>query len=425
MDKKLLINDRRQTILFSIIAFYILALPLILLDYNNGRAFADQTNFHLPTIIYFVQQFDFSDYPSATTPGYHLLLAIVGKFFSSNEVFLKIISSLFTAAFIGLISNMLYSHFGKIKTLLLLLPMIYSIYIFPAGVWLLPDNLAWLSVAGILILAMDSPPTKKQYIYLGFILITAMLIRQPNLWLAAAIWGSSLAYYFFEKQSLDKKLSMILQSILATVPAFVLFYMFYQMWGGLVPPSFQIAHEHISLSVPAFFFAAFFVYSLFFFPIFFGSIKHLIFENKYRWIMFGLVLGFVVSILPDTSYSVELGRSSGLWNFVKLAPSYLNKSSLIVVLSTLGGGMYFSMMLLIKKDLRFIIMLSTLAFLVALIPNAFVYERYFTGYIFIVIYLVLSQSTVQRWNVSSIMIWVSPIVFTILNLFILIRGILR
>jgi hypothetical protein len=218
---------------------------------------------------------------------------------------------------------------------------------------------------------------------------------------------------------------VVVQSILVTVPAFVLFYMFYHMWGGLVPPSFQIAHEHISLSVPAFFFAAFFVYSIFFFPIFFGSIKHLKIENKYRWIMFGLVLGFVVSILPDTSYSVESGRSSGLWNFVKLAPSYLNKSSLIVVLSTLGGGMYFAMMLLIKKDIRFIMMLSTLAFMVALIPNAFVYERYFAGYIFIVIYLVLSQSTVQRWNVSSGMVWVSPIIFSLLNLFIMISGLLR
>jgi hypothetical protein len=425
MNNKLLINDRIQTILFSVIAFYILALPLILLDYNNGRAFSDQINFHLPTIIYFTQQFDFSDYPSATTPGYHLLLAIAGKIFSLNEIFLKIISSLFTAAFIGLISNMLYRNFGKFKTLLLLLPMIYSIYIFPAGVWLLPDNLAWLTVAGVLVLAMNSPPTKKQYIYVGFIFTAAMLVRQPNLWLAAAIWGSSLAYYFFEKKNLAKKISIVVQSILVTVPAFVLFYMFYHMWGGLVPPSFQIAHEHISLSVPAFFFAAFFVYSIFFFPIFFGSIKHLKIENKYRWIMFGLVLGFVVSILPDTSYSVESGRSSGLWNFVKLAPSYLNKSSLIVVLSTLGGGMYFAMMLLIKKDIRFIMMLSTLAFMVALIPNAFVYERYFAGYIFIVIYLVLSQSTVQRWNVSSGMVWVSPIIFSLLNLFIMISGLLR
>jgi len=85
------LDNKSHTILLSILAFYVPALPLILLDYNAGRAFTDQHFGHLPTIMAFAEQLDFSDYRSATTPGYHALIALFAKFFSQNVIFLKLI----------------------------------------------------------------------------------------------------------------------------------------------------------------------------------------------------------------------------------------------------------------------------------------------------------------------------------------------
>ena len=147
-------NSKNYTILLAILAFYVPALPLILLDYNVGRAFIDQHTGHLPTIMAFVEQLDFSDYLSATTPGYHVLITFFAKFFSQNVIFLKLISSLITAAFIGFLAGFLYEKAGKVKTIVLLLPMIFSLYILPNGVWIVPDNLAWLTVGIIFFLAV-------------------------------------------------------------------------------------------------------------------------------------------------------------------------------------------------------------------------------------------------------------------------------
>lgn len=422
--KNTLFTQKQQSIIFSILSFYILAIPLILFDYNSGRAFSDQVNFHLPTILHFIKQFDFTDYPSATTPGYHIILAIFGKIFVVNDILFKLINSIFTITLIGILANLLFNNFGKIKTLILLLPMIFSIYIFPSGVWLLPDNLAWLTVAIVLIISIKIHLSNRQYILLSIFLVFAVLVRQPNLWLAATVWSTGLAYWLYEKQQPSSKyISILFKCIVSTFPAFIILILFYLKWNGLVPPSFQNIHEHISFSVPAFFFALFFIYSIFYVPIILKLFLSSDISNKYLWVFLGLFLGFIVSIIPDTSYSFEFGRFSGLWNLVKFTPEINNKSLLIILFSTLGGGVFFGILSIFDKKFRFVIIVSTLAFIVAQMSNAFVYERYFSGYIFIIIFILLSQLKEIKQISLSKWVWSLPLLFALLNIFILIHGI--
>jgi hypothetical protein len=409
---------KKQTIVLPVVVFYLLALPLILMGYSQGRAFFDQSHFHLPVIEAFVKQFDFSDYHAATTPGYHAVLAGVAKVFGSNESLLKLVSSLFSAGLIALLASYLCQSFDRLKTLVLLLPLIFSIYFLPAGVWLLPDNLAWLSVAVILLRASQLPLTKQHYILMGLVLFGAVLVRQSNLWLAAIIWASALSAAFFEKRN------VIVIAVIATLPAFCLLFAISQYWGGLVPPSFQNIHQHFSFSVPAFFFAAFAFYSLFYLPIIFFSLKQRI---DWRWIAIGALIGFSVALGVDTDYNRAAGRFSGLWNFVKLAPVIGHKSVLLIILSTIGGGLYCAMLLLLTKPVRLVIGLSTLAFIVALIPNQFVYERYFSGFIFILLVVFVSHSTRVGHDEKAIIkpprwVWVAPLIFALFNGLILFRG---
>src|SRR5438309_1927264 len=60
-----------------------------------SRVFYDQELYHRPTINQFVQQwphFDFWHYLSATTPGYHLLMAAAAKFISPSILTLQLVS---------------------------------------------------------------------------------------------------------------------------------------------------------------------------------------------------------------------------------------------------------------------------------------------------------------------------------------------
>lgn len=416
------IDSKHTTVILSIGLFYLFALPLILLNVNHGRAFDDQQLFHLPTIEHFTQHLDFHDYPSATTPGYHLILALVGKLFSTNEMLLKLVSSLFTAGLVGVIAAMLHNRYGRFKTLLLVLPFIVSIYILPSGVWLLPDNLAWLCVVGVLMLVTKSTLTNLHFILLSLLLVLAMLVRQPYLWLASAVWAYALAYHLLQAPSLNDSFQVMLKAMVCAIPAFALFYGFYVLWGGLVPPSFQNGHQGISGSTPAFFLSVLSFYSLFFSPLLYGAMRQVAAGRNITWIAIGCVIGLIFAILPDTYYSKELGRYSGLWNLAQLAPTIGNKSLFIIAFSTIGGGMAVTLALLLPTRVRLILSLATVAFVLSLMPNKFVFERYMSGYIFICLYFVFYYVNVPKHAETSRLKWAGPILFSAFNGLILLRA---
>ena len=114
----------------------------------RGRAACDQVEYHLPAILKFAGELprpDLRDYASATTPGYHLVLAGFVPLVSANALVLQIVASVFTVA--------LLVAFGRLLAMMaagrersgwelaaLALPFAASPYVFTSGVWLLPDN---------------------------------------------------------------------------------------------------------------------------------------------------------------------------------------------------------------------------------------------------------------------------------------------
>lgn len=419
-----LLNKKNQTILLSIFIFYVFALPLILLDYNAGRAFGDQNFGHLPAIKFFIEQLDFSDYPSATTPGYHVLIAIFAKVFTQNVIFLKLISSIITAVFIGLFAGLLYEKAGRLKTIVLLLPMIFSLYIFPDGVWLVPDNLAWLTVGIIFILTATYSLNTEYFVCTGIVLLMAVAVRQPNIWLASVPWAAALSYMLFHNNQKEKKIVYIGMSLLITMPALLLLFYFYHTWGGLVPPSLQVRHERsMSYCVPAFFLSIFLIYSIFYTPTLIHALKKNATHRAYHFIATGSCIGFLIAVIPATDYNYDAGRFSGFWNFVQLAPTIGHTSILLLITSSLGGAVFCSWLLLLKKEFRLTIFLSSLGFVSALIPNALVLERYFSGFVFILIFIMLYHTDDVHWEDLSILTLIGPAMFAIINFAFMFRGI--
>ncbi len=303
--------------------------------------------------------------------------------------------------------------------------MIFSLYIHPNGVWLVPDNLAWLTVSILLILpATGRPPTIPYFACSGLVLLIAVSVRQPNIWLASIPWATGLSYLLFTNFQKQKKLFCIGSAILCTVPAFLLLWYFYSIWGGLVPPTVQARHERsLSYCVPPFFFSIFFVYSIFYAPILFSAVKGLLNRRAYSWIASGALLGFLIAVFPATDYNWEQGRFSGFWNFIRLAPTIGHTSVLLIITSSLGGAVFFSWLLLLKKEFRVIIFFSSLAFTLALIPNALVLERYFAGFVFILMFTMLYHTDKINWKKLPASVLIGPAVFTLINLYFLYRGI--
>ncbi|HZW10024.1 MAG TPA: hypothetical protein VFF69_08980, partial [Phycisphaerales bacterium] len=83
----------------AIAVFALGAWPLIFSGFVKGRGAADQLNYHEQVIRTFAADWpnpDYSDYLSATTPGYHTLLAAVAHFLTDDRRVLQLIASAFT-----------------------------------------------------------------------------------------------------------------------------------------------------------------------------------------------------------------------------------------------------------------------------------------------------------------------------------------
>ena len=135
-----------------VVVFFATTLPLIFSGKMLGRYAWDQINYHEQVVREFTQQWprpDVSDYLSATTPLYHLVLAAVGRFVSASPMALQFVGSLFTLGLIVTMALALARTATALRVFTFTLLLFFSHYVFTAGVWMLPDNAAWWGVLGV------------------------------------------------------------------------------------------------------------------------------------------------------------------------------------------------------------------------------------------------------------------------------------
>jgi|GEM_PF-6956049 len=431
-------NFRAMGVMLLIV--YGALLPLIIANYNYGRAYSDQRQYYYPAILYFSQHYcsvSITNYPSsdvlgfippATIPGYYLLLAIVHKWLASSEVMLKVVNSLFTAAFFLLAAHVLSDKLNILRVVVSCLPALCSLYIYPAGVWLLPDNSSWLIVAVILYFLLHSSRRTKNYLITAALLSVAVLTRQTNIWLALPIMVAS--FDFLSEDGVNARFNVscfmsiitkLIPSLLTIVPALGILLVFFTSWHGLVPPALQGRHQGINWVIPSFFLSLFFVCAVFYLPYIWPRLKHLP-RQQIHIVIGAFSLGLLLALLPHTDYSPEQGRVSGLWNIVKIVPAYVNRSALITCLSPLGAAAMAFCLLLVGKRPRWILLASVIGFVLANMANKQAFERFYDGFIFI--FLVLSLSLIwEKYKFqTNILQIVLPCVLTLYNLLVLVRA---
>lgn len=249
--------------------------------FNVGRAKFDQDVFHLKVITQFAQELPapgLRDYLSATTPGYHLVLAVVQRVFGVPELILRLIAALCTAGLMGVLvwvgasaSRVKEQHrTGWWWAIAPALPVLCSSYVVQSGMYLLPDNAAWLMVGLVMVLslriaAIDSVDEaervgrlRRWIIFSVCILAALVFTRQIHVWAAAVVWvgvlvacarlgqvplrsvsplGQTIEHVRAMLRSLTNR--AVIFTVLATMPAFAIVGGFVLLWGGLTPPTFR------------------------------------------------------------------------------------------------------------------------------------------------------------------------------------------
>lgn len=349
----------RTALTVSILFLVTLGL-IVVLGGSDPRALIDQDKYHHHAIAAFAADWpvaDFSDYPSATTPGYHWMLAAFG----SDKTLLRLIGSIFGIALIAAVGIGIGRRLprenpglrpGWLGGVMLCLPLALSMYVVSSALWLLPDNAAWLCVWLLLLLIFrDRPWQIGGLVAAGVLLLLLVWFRQIHLWMAGALWASAWIYGYGIGAIAERRRFAVFAMGLATLPAVVVVGGFMLLWGGASPPSMQSHVTGPNPSVAANVLSLLGIYSVFFVGWLMPGIRRMARCEggwcRVRLCLFGgLVIGVLVGVIPQTSFVVP-ERMSGLWNMARMLPTLMDRSPLIIGLSTFGGlmaGVWFAVL---------------------------------------------------------------------------------
>lgn len=427
------------------LAFLALALPLIFLRIDRGRGASDSLNYHEKAIRTFAGQFphpDLSDYLSATTPGFHLLLSVFARYASDQHLHLQLASATLTALLVATLASAcawrMRRAMSSLGVVAVCLPFICSIYVLSSGVWLLPDNAAWFALLGVLLLALRRSQNFRTWVAAGLLMCVLVFTRQIHIWAAGVIWlgawlGAGAARSecpLFSRHDIGgrtiPRITRTTIAFLFTIPAFGILYYFYRLWGGLTPPSFKPMHgARIQWAGPAFDLSLFAIAGAFYFEFWRSAFQKLLREQFL--LLIGVALGgFVLAVVPATTEDPAAGRVTGIFHAVKALPVIAGHTSILIPpLAAFGAVILFSFLRVMNPRARWVMLAAFLGFSLANSANPQLWQRYHEPFILLWIILACSLAV---WGGSAAkpgrLAVVGPLALAAILLAISVRGIL-
>ncbi len=406
---------------------FVPAMALIVAGNNNGRAASDSIAYHERFIRALADSFpwfDLSNPLTATTPGYHIILATVAQFVGDSNTALRLVSMLVGCAFVGLVAAWLARRVGVARGVLFTLPLIASIYVVGSAAWLLPDNLAWMLVAAILFLTLREPKRAQHLIVASLLLVLLVCVRQVHIWAAAMVWvggwvlvgsGARPARGFVDRAF------RTLPWVLATVPAFVVLALFVRHWGGLTPPRFQSELQGVNLATPAFILLQVSVLAIGFAPWLWGTLTRA-WRDERGVLVLALILGVLLAAVPETTLDPAAGRFSGWWAIVGMAPTIARRTSVLMLFAApLGAVVLASALLGVTTRQRVILTVSIVAFIAAVSSNYYSWQRYHEPFLLVVLATLCALER-DRGESRSSWRWLFPIGLVLLHAGITMQG---
>ncbi len=172
-------------------------------------------------------------------------------------------------------------------------------------------------------------------------------------------------------------------AVAVTLPAFGVVYAFVRLWGGLSPPAFQEDAQGLNPAAPAFIMAQVGLFSLFFAGWLIGPARELVTKRRSA-LLVAVGAGLVIALVPATSYSVDAGRFSGLWNAARDTPLVFGRVSPLIVVLAIGGVVASAAWFLaLPLRSRWIALAALIAFIAAQTASHNCWQRYHEPFILI------------------------------------------
>lgn len=409
--------------------FLIVAGSFIVAQVIPSRAVFDQRHYHQPTIEAFAKDWpviDVWDYLSATTPGYHWVLAGVMKVFGAGVSGLQVVSMLISVGLFALVAWMVgrgigiggcgarnklevthpkpLPEGGAFSAALLCLPILCCSYFMVGGIALLPDNAGWLGVCAMLALALHAKSMRVLCGAGALVLLALVLTRQVHVWtcglLVLAAW-LGFAGQVVQFDISTKRFSLAAIAVIACVPALIAVALFVRYWGGLVPPRFQMQYPPKPVSqffvspAPAFVLCVCAMFGVFLIGFWWHGLRTL--WTRMRWVLIAVVIAsVVVAVVPETNFDYLAGRRTGLWNLTQKAPVVLERTSVLIAgLAPIGGIVLASLFVMLRergKTRDAVILLATLAgYALVLTASNEVWQRYVEPLVLVVMMLLCAR----------------------------------
>jgi hypothetical protein len=367
-------------------AFLALVLPasaVALLGLNAGRGAWDATVYHEP----FVRQlaadfprFDLSNPLTATTPGYHLLLAILSQIGLGSTLALRLITALFGGLLIAALAAWLTRRVRPLDALLLSLPLAASIYTFQASAFILPDNPAWLLVFLVIALCLRNPPGLGRLVLAAALTALLVFTRQVHLWAAGVVW---LAAWLGVTRTdpglfthLPRRLPRTLLAFVITLPAVAIVAWFIHHWNGLTPPRFQGDMHGGNPATPAFILVQIVVLAIGFGPWLLPAVLRAARDHA-AILLAAAALGLLIALIPATTTDPDVGRYSGWWAINAKAPVLFGRTStLFLLLAPVGAMLIAGPLLALPHRARWTLLGALTAFTLAQSATFFSWQRY-------------------------------------------------
>jgi 4-amino-4-deoxy-L-arabinose transferase-like glycosyltransferase len=333
---------------------------------------------------------DLAHYPSATTPLYHILLALSAFVVGSNLIALRFVSALLSLACLLTVYRYLSLRGKEFAALYFAFLFMLSPYFIGAAVRLSTDNTALL-FAFLSIWAMDIKIYRSLFAALmsNIFILLAVLTRQIYAWLIGVY--SILA---IESYSRQHRFTDLIKSIIPVlIPVGALAY-FIVIWGALNPPIFREYRQGFGLNwdEPVYIIALIGVFGSFFWAWLlklFKQIKlsaHLIYLIAIILIIVGYLFIHPVSNSYDRS-----SRGGSLWAIAAHLPMLFSSSILFWLLCPLGLFYLYLLMRYLFAKRGYPLIVGFWLWLIVNMVNVRTYQKYYEPFLlFFFGYLIVS-----------------------------------
>lgn len=370
-----------------IIPYLFLAIPfVIVLIYTKGLTQGldtifsiDEPMYHYPTILNFANQLPFPNirnYDSATTPLFHILMAVFSKLTGSNIRYLRLVNFFITYIAVLLLFFVLVKRVKLNTTYSLLFSMLFALspYFFREAFVVLTDNLpiVWLLCFFNFYFKYKEDQKQKWFLLAMLFVMLLCFTRQTYLFLCLAISIDVIA----GEKPIKKKVKNLWLIFVAAIPTLVLFI----IWKGLTPPTFQEYHTRTSFfNTKAVFYG---VSVLGFYSIFISGwdlCKSVFQQKKVLVIGYVLLTWLALFLFPLVKHRGDFGY---LWYVAEPLPYIAGTSLLFWLLLPLGA---ICLLGIWNKDGYSFLFFFLLCLFLSEMPNNLIFQRYYDSSILLVL----------------------------------------